>query len=195
MKLLTSLILFSIGALAHSGWTIPKDHPNGVYRVTNDASGNSKHVLVRDLSASTESALRNAVTRAAGLSKADLSKRENTGINEVKCFEYQLEASDTNASVDNLESQCGMGSFVAKGADYYAVSGDVVSYACNFSDGPNVFYGNDVRDALEGKISDLCGDFVAGYDHVRVRDLRYGYEKKDAKFCEGRGIAKEDDDD
>lgn len=189
MKLLTPVILFSVGALAHSGWSIPKNHPGGVYRVAVNDYGISKHVLLRDLSASTESALRNAVTSAAGL-----SKRENTGINEVKCYDYQLDATDANAAVDNLELQCGSGSFVKEDADYYSISGNVVAYACNFSNGPNVFYGDDVRDALENKISDICGNYVAGYDHVNVRSARYGYEKKDAKFCDGRGIEGKDDD-
>lgn len=189
MKLLTSVILFSVGALAHSGWNIPKDHPSGVYRVATDASGNSKHVLVRDLSASTESTLRIAVTSAA-----DLSKRENSGINDIKCFEYQHNATDGNAAVENLISQCGSGAFVSKSADFYAIFGNVVAYVCNFSDGPNICYGSDVSDAVKGKITEVCGSYVAGYDHVRVRGLRYGYEEKDAKFCDGRGIKGKDDD-
>lgn len=189
MKLLKPFILFSVGALAHSGWTIPKDHPSGVYRVAKDASGNSKHVLVRDLSASTESTIRNAAISAAGL-----SKRENTGINEVKCYEYQLDATDAKIAVDNLVSQCSSGSFMKENADYYAISGLVVTYACNYSKGPNVCYGSDVRDAVEDKISGLCGNYVAGYDHVVVRSLRYGYEKSDAQFCDGRGIEGKDDD-
>lgn len=189
MKLLTPVILFSVGALAYSGWSIPRNHPDGVYRVTVNDYGVSKHVLLRDLSASTESALGNAVTSAAGL-----SKRENTGINEVKCRDYQLDAADANAAVDNLELQCGSGSFAKKDADYYATSNDVVAYICNYSNGPNVFYGSDVRDALENKISDICGDYVAGHDHVKARGYRIGYEKKDAKFCDGRGIEGKDDD-
>lgn len=188
MKLLTTVILFSVGALAKSGWAIPRNHPGGVYRVAVNNYGDAKHIRLRDLSGSTESALGNAVTSAAGL-----SKRENTGINDIKCYEYQLNAADTNAAVDNLQLQAGSGGFVKEDADYYAISGDVVAYACNFSKGPNVFYGDDIRDALENKVSDICGDYVAGYDHVEVRSARYGYEKKDAKFCDGRGIEGEDD--
>lgn len=194
MKLLTSVILFSVGALAHSGWTIPKYHPSGVYRVAIDASGNSKHVLVRDLNAPTEAALKNAITHAAGLSKADLAKRQNTGINDVSCRDYQLNATDADAAVNDLESQCGSGGFMAKSADYYAIHGDAVAYACNFSDGPNVCKGNDARDAIENKVSEICGDYVAGYDHIRVGEIRYGYEEKDAKFCDGRGTQGKDDD-
>lgn len=189
MKLLTSVILFSVGALADIGWAIPRNHPGGVYRVAVNDYGHAKHVRLRDLSPSTKSALGNAVTSAA----AGLAKRENTGINEVKCYEYQLDAPDANAAVDNLEKQCGSGSFVEKDADYYAISGNVVAYACNYAKGPNVFYGNDVRDALENKISEICGDYVAGYDHLDARSLRYGYEKKDAKFCDGRGTEGKDD--
>lgn len=189
MKLLTTVILFSaVGALAKTGWAIPRYHPGGVYRVAVNQYGVAKHIRLRDLSGSTESALGNAVTSAA-----DLSKRENTGINKVKCYEYQLNAADTNAAVDNLQLQAGSGGFVKEDADYYAVSGDVVAYACNFSKGPNVFYGEDIRDALENKVSDICGDYVAGFDHVEVRSLRYGYEKKDSEFCEGRGIEGKDD--
>lgn len=189
MKLLKPVILFSVGALAHSGWTIPKDHPSGVYRVAKDASGNSKHVLVRDLSASTESAIRNAVISAAGL-----SKRENTGINEVKCLEYQLDATDVKIAADNLVSQCGSGGFMEENTNYYSISGNAVTYVCNYAKGPNVCYGSDVRDAMEDKITGLCGNYVAGYDHVMVRGLRYGYGKKDAQMCDGRGIEGKDDD-
>lgn len=192
MKLLTSVLLFSVGALAHSGWTIPEDHPSGVYNVAVDTSGNSKHVLVRDLSASTKLALSNALTNAAGLSKGDLSKRENTGTNRVQCYDYQLNATDANAAVENLKLQCAEGSFVGEKLDLYATFGDVVAYVCNFSDGSNVCYAEEVKDALK-KVSDVCWYFIAGYDDVPVRGLRYGYEKKDAKFCEGRGIEGDDD--
>lgn len=188
MKLLTPVILFSVGAVARIGWSIPRNHPGGVYSVAVNDHGHAKHVRLRDLSASTESALGNTVTSAAGL-----SKRENTGINEVKCYDYQLNATDANAAVDNLELQCGSGAFVKEGHDYYATAGDAVAYACNYAKGPNVFIGNDVRDALENKVSDICGNYVAGYDHIEVRSLRYGYEQKDAKFCDGRGTEGKDD--
>lgn len=187
MKFLTSVVLFSFGALAHSGWTIPKDHPSGVYNVVVDASGNSKHNLVRDLGASTQSAFRNALANAA-----DLSKRGNIGINKVECFDYLLQTTDANAAVDNLKLQCAQGGFMEKKADYYAIDGKVVAYACNFSDGPNACYADEVEDALKNKVTAVCGSFIAGYDHVRVRGLRYGYEKKDAEFCDGRGIEGDD---
>lgn len=183
MKVLTPALLFSVGALAHSGWTIPEDQPSGVYQVAVDASGNSKHVLVRDLDASTNSALSNA---------ADLSKRENTGINKVQCFDYLLNATDANAAVEGLESQCNGGGFMKKDANYYVKVGDIVAYACNYSDGPNVCYGDEVKDGLARKVSVVCGNFIAGYNHVRVRGLRFGYEKKDAKFCDGRGNEEDD---
>ncbi|MCJ1347394.1 hypothetical protein MMC31_005619 [Peltigera leucophlebia] len=197
MKLLTSALLLSVGALAHSGWTIPRDHPRGVYNVAVDASGNSEHVLVRDLSASTKSALSNSLTNAAGLSKRDLSKREdkpeNTGIHRLHCFDYPLNATDGSTAVDGLKSQCGKGGFLKKGTDYYVIAGDLVAYVCNFSDGPNICTGDEVKDALENKVSVVCGSFIAGYDHVQPRGLRFGYEKRDAKFCDGRGIKGDDD--
>lgn len=195
MKLLTSVILFSVGALAEIGYALPRNHPGGVIRTAVNDYDYAKHVRLRDLSPSTESAVGEVVgeTVASAAATGLLSKRENTGINEIKCYEYQLNATDADAAVDNLEKQAGLGSFVKKDADYYAISGDVVAYACNFADGPNVFYGNDIRDALENKLSDICGDYVAGYDHIDTRSLRYGYEKKDAKFC-GRGVEGKDDD-
>lgn len=189
MKFLTPVILFSIGALADYGWSIPRNHPGGVNRAAVNDYGISKHVRLRDLSASTESALGKAVTSAAGL-----SKRENTGINKITCREYQLDAADANAAVDNLELQCGSGSFVKKDANFYSVSGNVVAYACNLAKGPNVCYGKDVKDALVNKLSDICGDYVAGSDHINVRGIEYGYDTKDAKFCGGRGIEGKDDD-
>lgn len=195
MKLLTSVILFSVGALADIGWALPRNHPGGVIRPAVNDYGHAKHVRLRDLSPSTESAVGKVVGKAVTSAAATglLSKRENTGINEIKCYEYQLNATDADAAVDNLEKQAGLGSFVEKDADYYAIFGDVVAYACNLSKGPNVFYGNDIRDALENKLSDICGDYVAGYDHVETRGARYGYEIKGAKFC-GRGVEGKDDD-
>lgn len=193
MKLLTSVLLFSVGALAHSGWTIPRDDPAGVYNVVVDASGNSKHVLVRDLSASTKSALSDARTIAPRLSKGDLSKRESKGSIRVHCQDYKINATDTNAAVVSLETQCADGAFIKKGDSLYAKIEDVVVYFCNLSDSSKVCNRDEVKDKLE-KISGVCGNFVAGY-HEKKGEERIGYvgsEDSKGKICNGRKI-KEDD--
>lgn len=184
MKLLTSVLLFSVGALAHSSWTIPRDHP----------TGNSKQVLVRDLSASTKSALSDALTIAPRLSKGDLSKRESKGSIGVQCQDYKINATDANAAVDSLETQCADGAFIKKGEFLHAKVGDVVAYFCNPSDRPKVCNRDEVKDTLE-KVSGVCGKFVAGYHEKKDEERTgyIGYEDSKGKICDGRKI-KEDDD-
>lgn len=190
MKLLTSVLLFSVGALAHPGWTIPRDHPSGVYNVVADASGNSKHVLVRHLSASTKPALSDALTNAPGLSKGDLSKRKSKEINGVQCENHNINATDANAAVDSLKTQCADGLFIKKKDILYAKHGDVVAYFCNLSDHPKVCNGKEVIDTMETKVSTVCRDFVSG--HYQNDQKVIGYGKFNEEFCDGKKI-KEDD--
>ena len=190
MKLLTSVLLFSVGALAHSGWTIPRDHPSGVYNVVVDASGNSKHVLVRHLSASTKTALSDALTNAPGLSKGALSKRKSKEINGVQCQDYNINATDANAAVDSLKTQCADGLFIKKKDSLYAHHGGAVAYFCNLSDHSKVCNGKEVIDTMETKVSNVCGVFVGG--HYQNDGIIIGYGKSEKKFCHGKKV-KEDD--
>lgn len=190
MKLLTSVLLFSVGALAHSGWTIPRDHPSGVYNVVADASGNSKHILVRHLGASTKTALGDALTHAPGLSKGALSKRKSKGIDGVQCQDYNLNVTDANAAVHSLKTQCADGLFIKKKDSLYAHQGGVVAYFCNLSGHPKVCNGKAVVDTLETKVSNVCGAFVGG--HHQNDEIVIGYGKSEKKFCHGKKVDEDD---
>jgi hypothetical protein len=44
---LKSIVLFTIGAAAHTGWKIPAGQPAGVYKVKNRADGTFEHPLLQ----------------------------------------------------------------------------------------------------------------------------------------------------
>lgn len=90
-------------------------------------------------------------------------------------------------------SQCGGGSVVRAGLDYYSISGCVVAYFCNFGWGDRACYASD-RQRGSARITQVCGWYKPGsvrYNSVSpVISYSYGYESyctaKGHNFC-GRG--------
>ena len=179
--LLNSMLLFVVGAAAHSGWTVPKGQPDGIYSVTVDAAGISTHEFVKDLD-------KTLVARTLGNSAKFNAKRDNTGSNNIGCCGYALDPRDTDWVYNNICDQCGNGAYVNAGRDFYGISNNVVGYYCNYLSTTNQCFASEVADALRNRVTSQCGSYNAGYDYVPDRMDQYGYEARDAAFCAGRGI-------
>lgn len=116
----SSLLLFGATAVA---FTIPAGQPNGVYSVKTDNNGNEVHTFLHDLLENNLQARDNR----------HINRRQVSGTDLVGCGNYAMNHGDTDAAFNNIIAQCGGGTSVGKGLDFYSVSGCVVAYFCNLS--------------------------------------------------------------
>jgi hypothetical protein len=94
---LQSIVLFAIGAAAHSGWTIPEGQSNGVYSDSQDADGTFVHTFLNPLS---EDLVPRHLTMAN-------SAKFTRGLNiarqvSISCPGYGLNRGDADAAYGNL---------------------------------------------------------------------------------------------
>ncbi|PMD33693.1 hypothetical protein L207DRAFT_517738 [Hyaloscypha variabilis F] len=117
-------------------------------------------------------------------------KRQNTDWTSTACYPDEgtedLDHPTCDAANAALDAQCGGGSVVRAGYDFYSISGCVVAYFCNFGWGARACYASD-RQRGSARITQVCGWYKPG--SVRYNDITpvisysYGYES----YCTARG--------
>lgn len=187
LALLTAMVASHAAAMAaagpHSGFTVPKGQPNGVYSVSYDTNGTAIHTLIAEPLTDQEFASHQAAAARAPHARALQSRQSDS----TSCGGYGLNPGDTDRANAGLGVQCTPGA-VSIGRDFYSIWGSVVSYVCNYGSTGWVCWASDLS-ADYVRITQTCGNYNAGW---RVRWLsgstgaQSGYEGSGARFC-GRG--------
>lgn len=173
---LKSMILFAIGAAAHSGWKIPPGQPDGVYKVTENADGTFDQTLLPTYSSRSV-----PMVNSAKFARSLTSRQAN-----IVCAGYAFSShSSVDISFHNLQYQCDYYGPVGGNRDYYSISGDVVTYFCNFGGGSTTCSSGEAYNVLVGGVTGACGSYWAGWGNPINRPVSYGYESvsRDKEFC------------
>ena len=176
--LLAPLLLLAASA---AGFTIPDGQPDGVYSVHIDANGTEIHTLL-----SLPDEINNAsLPRSIVVNAKDVRKRQQADDFDVVCAGYDLGPGDTDTANALLDMQCGSGSIVKWGEDFYAISGCTVAYFCNFSDTFIIAVCSAYeRGQADLAITNACGLYRAGWtdgDEDILADINYSYGYEN--FC------------
>jgi hypothetical protein len=158
-----------------NAWTLPANLTTGVYLVRME-NGEEVHTLMSP----PDIAARSAVVKTARISggatlprdlapadAAEMEKRSpaltKRGGTQMHCgCGWEVDHGNCDAAVANLKGQLGYGSQISANSAWYAISNNVVAFACNQGwDGDLVIGDRDIADMAQ-HITDSCGWYIAG---------------------------------
>ncbi|KAH6614357.1 hypothetical protein B0J18DRAFT_494010 [Chaetomium sp. MPI-SDFR-AT-0129] len=168
----TNLLAILSTVAAAQAYIVPTGLADGLYAVRLNETG-QLHAYPVDLADLPDAAAPSATKREIRHAPS-LTRRDQSG-----CTGHDLNHSDTDNAVAQLQQACGNGKTYPQAIWFHTVGG-TIAYTCDYSGGQSCFASED--SLANTQISAKCGQYRSGW-WLFGSNKNYGYDVQGASIC------------